>query len=59
MIKKNKYIDFIVWVFENHFRMIDIKNGVHYFASESMDNIVYNETQLFEIYTKCSSEQQP
>jgi hypothetical protein len=42
-------IDFLNWVFENHYRLVDIFKGVYYYKNEEG---TFTVNELFEIYKK-------
>lgn len=45
-------IEFLNWVFENHFRLVDIIAGVHIYKSESFEEKAFTSKDLYLLYLK-------
>lgn len=50
-VKLPKEIEFAKWLYEEHFVLIDIIDGVHYFKSESWGNNTIDIVRLFNIFS--------
>ena len=42
--------DFIIWMFENNFRLFDIIKDEYYFTSSSFGNCLSNLEELYILY---------
>ena len=43
---------FAIWLYENHFILFDIQNGLHFFKSESWGNRIIDIDTLYNIFNK-------
>ena len=46
----NESIAFAEWLAENHFRLVNIDNGIYYWTSESNSDILLTTKSLHGIY---------
>lgn len=47
LMSKKKYLDFLHWVSENHYRLYNVTNGYHYYKNDYAN---HTSEELYNIY---------